>query len=243
VIDIATNKVTAKVRVGISPSGVAVNPTGTKAYVANYNSNNVSIIDTSTNKVIDTVEVGERPVGVAVTPDGTKVYVANEGSNNVSVIDTATNSVICTVNVGKSPIAFGQFMGGKSVLLASNFSDNVAQVINEVTEADNGKTICLRNGDIFYLGLPENPTTGYSWELNLSQGLVLLSEKSILTDLPLSTQEVGICGMGDFHLWKIKANSGGSYHIKGIYARFWEPDPAETYVVNLTVTNEKHCRS
>ena len=125
--------------------------------------------------------------------------------------------------------------------MASNFSDNVKQVITEITEADNRKTICLRSGDIFYLVLPENPSTGYSWEINLSHGLTLLSEKSILRDLPLATQGVGICGMGGFHLWKIEANSGGRYYINGIYAQPWNPDSADTYVFNLKVINEKHC--
>ena len=40
-----------------------------------------------------------------------------------------------------------------------------------ITEADNGTTISLEKGETFYLRLKENPTTGYSWELNLSKGL------------------------------------------------------------------------
>jgi YVTN family beta-propeller protein len=91
VIDTATNTVTATVNVGVGPYGVAVNPDGTKVYVANLMSNNVSVIDTATNTVTATVNVGVgRPYGVAVNPAGTKVYVANYYFNNVSVIDTLT---------------------------------------------------------------------------------------------------------------------------------------------------------
>jgi YVTN family beta-propeller protein len=50
------------VNVGTNPLGVAVNPAGTKVYVANQGSNVVSVIDTTNNTVIDKVDVGRGPV-------------------------------------------------------------------------------------------------------------------------------------------------------------------------------------
>ena len=97
VIDTTTNKITAIVKVGYGPKGVAVTPDGSKVYVTNYINDTVSIINTTTNKVISTVNVGYGPTGVAVSPDGSKAYVTNY--NNVSVIDTATNRVTATVPV------------------------------------------------------------------------------------------------------------------------------------------------
>jgi len=47
------------------------------AYVANFDSNDVSVVDLSTNKVVDTVDVGSGPIGVAVGDDGKSVYVSN----------------------------------------------------------------------------------------------------------------------------------------------------------------------
>jgi len=44
VIDIANNTVTATVPVGTSPWGVAVSPDGSKVYVANNESNDISVI-------------------------------------------------------------------------------------------------------------------------------------------------------------------------------------------------------
>ncbi len=96
----AKNNVTATVNVGDFPAGVAVNPDGTKVYVANWSSNNVSIIDTETNNVTATMDVGASPEGVTVSSCGKKVYVTNFASDNVSVIDTATNTVTATVDVG-----------------------------------------------------------------------------------------------------------------------------------------------
>ena len=97
--------------VGQFPFGVAITPDGTKVYVANFDSNNVSVIDAATKSVTAVVNVGQFPFGVAVTPDGTKIYVANFGSNNISVIDIATNKVTATVDVGSFHIAFGKFIG------------------------------------------------------------------------------------------------------------------------------------
>ena len=96
--------------VGFWPNGVAVDPTGTKIYVANDGSSTVSIIDTTTNNVTVIVNGLNYPYGVAVNPTGTKVYVANSGNNSVSVIDTATNTVTATAPVGDNPMAFGQFI-------------------------------------------------------------------------------------------------------------------------------------
>jgi YVTN family beta-propeller protein len=60
----ASNTVVATVPVGTFPDGVAVTPDGKHAYVANFNSNNVSVIDTATNTVVATVGVGSGPAAV-----------------------------------------------------------------------------------------------------------------------------------------------------------------------------------
>jgi YVTN family beta-propeller protein len=61
VINTATNTVVATVPAS-GPVGVAVNPAGTFAYVANQNNGTVSVINTATNTVVATVPVGTTPV-------------------------------------------------------------------------------------------------------------------------------------------------------------------------------------
>ena len=113
-IDTATNTVVARLAVGTDPRRVAITPDGAFAYVANFGSNNVSVIETCTNTLVAAIPVAASAHGVAVTPDGASVYVTNAGapgsvSNLVSVISTATNTVVATVTVGLSP--FGVAMG------------------------------------------------------------------------------------------------------------------------------------
>ena len=73
------------------------------AYVANRNSNSVSVINTGTNSVVATIPVGVNPQRVAISPDSTRVYVTNNGSDSVSVISAASNTVVATIPVGISP--------------------------------------------------------------------------------------------------------------------------------------------
>ena len=78
--------------VGASPFGVAVDPTGGFAYVANQGDDTVSVIDfyappTNSPAVTATIGVGSAPSWVAVNPAGTRAYVTNYGGNTVSVID------------------------------------------------------------------------------------------------------------------------------------------------------------
>ena len=61
-IDTATNTVVGTpVGVGSFPVGVAVSPDGSRVYVANKGSANVSVIDTTSNTVLVTVSVGGGP--------------------------------------------------------------------------------------------------------------------------------------------------------------------------------------
>ena len=91
------------IAVGAQPFGVAVNPTGTRAYVANSNmfdtgAPSVSVIDTASLTEVTKITVGidGQPTGVAVNEDGSLVYVANN-NGKVAVINTATNTVVNTL--------------------------------------------------------------------------------------------------------------------------------------------------
>ncbi len=91
VLDGATNTTIGTVPTGSSSIAAGVNPVTNKIYVANYDSNDVTVIDGATNTAT-TVAAMNSPIDVAVNPSTDKIYVANYGSNAVTVIDGATNS-------------------------------------------------------------------------------------------------------------------------------------------------------
>jgi YVTN family beta-propeller protein len=101
------NRVVATISVGGDPTGVAVTPDGTRAYVIS-NGGTVSVIDTVTNSVLTTfslVNVGGLRA-VAISPDGTRVYVSHllhtPQIGVLSTIDTVTNQVMFTIPIDTS---------------------------------------------------------------------------------------------------------------------------------------------
>ena len=166
VIATATNTVTATIRVGTAPYGVApccvtVTPDGSKVYVANFLSNNVSVIATASNTVIgNPIPVGTNPGGVAVTPDGSKVFVANFGSNNVSVIATASNTVIGSpITLGGSPLALGLI--GPPILTVAETGSGSGQVTSSPPGINCGSTCSSFSGTV--VSLVEIPANGDSF--------------------------------------------------------------------------------
>jgi YVTN family beta-propeller protein len=93
-IDLISAKVTATIPVGLHPSGLAWDEVHHRLYVANSNSDSISIIDTATNRVLETIALqpfdkkvaGISPESVALSPDQSMLYVACAGINAVGVI-------------------------------------------------------------------------------------------------------------------------------------------------------------
>jgi len=127
-------KATATVTMGSmsGPYGMAIHPSGTVLYVANYSEGTVAIINTSTRKVIGKIDVGPRPTGVAVNSAGTYVYVTDFDENTLTVIDATTNTVIKTVGVGSKPFGVSVNGDGTRVYVA-NSEDNTLSVIDTDT--------------------------------------------------------------------------------------------------------------
>jgi YVTN family beta-propeller protein len=88
----------ATVRVGSGPVGVTALPNGTKVYVANALSNNITVISASSFGVLKTVPVGGDPVWIASEPTATKIYTANKGSGNVSIIATSNDTLVTNMS-------------------------------------------------------------------------------------------------------------------------------------------------
>jgi YVTN family beta-propeller protein len=134
VIDTAKNAVIATVPVGGGAYGVAVNPSGTRIYVASLAANTVSVIDASTNNVTATIKVEGTPYGVAVNPSGTRIYVTNVADKTVTVINAVTNRVVATVHVGVNPWDIAVNLAGTRIYVANQASYNVS-VIDAKTNA------------------------------------------------------------------------------------------------------------
>jgi len=117
VIDLETLDIKA-IPVGKYPILMDYTPDKSRLYVANRNSNSVSVINVQSEVVVATIEnVGIQPHGLAISSDGF-VYVSNESligfvghhptsgnlrAGTTSIIDTRTNQVIKVVEMLSFP--------------------------------------------------------------------------------------------------------------------------------------------
>jgi YVTN family beta-propeller protein len=100
IIDLEAGAVLASVPVGAGPNGVVLDHLGTRAYVANVRSNDVSVVDMHDYREIKRIAVGQSPFSVALTPDDSRLLVTNFGDASLSVIDTKTFDVLRVINTG-----------------------------------------------------------------------------------------------------------------------------------------------
>ena len=89
---------------GLHPNDLIVSPDENFVYVANGNSDDVSVINIQTLKVSETISVkidadkrgfmGDTPNALAIDPTGSRLYVANGMDNAIAVIDLGKNAAI-----------------------------------------------------------------------------------------------------------------------------------------------------
>ncbi len=153
--------VIATVPVGQYPSSLAVNETTNKVYVANANSNNVTVIDGRTYSTT-TVPVGQYPSGVAVNSITDKIYVVNAHDSTVTVIDGLTNST-STIPVGSFPMAIALNPVTNKIYVDNigYLGDGTISVIDGATNAVTTVPVGSNgfNGSVFTGLLAVNPVT------------------------------------------------------------------------------------
>ncbi len=130
VIDLETMEVTATLKVGRFPIGVAIDETRDLAVVTNGEDGNVSLIHLPTPEVVFEVAVGDRPAGVAIHSGLGIAVVANRGNDNVSLIDLDARANVATIPVeGDFPrgVAIHE---GKNLAVVANAGGNTISLID-----------------------------------------------------------------------------------------------------------------
>jgi YVTN family beta-propeller protein len=96
-IDVKGGRVVVEIATGLHPTGLAWDQARQLLYVANGNSDSVSVIDTRRNRVVATIavapfrerRVGLAPTAVALAPNARTLFVALGGANAVAMYDVS----------------------------------------------------------------------------------------------------------------------------------------------------------
>ncbi len=136
IIDVRARALTATLKIGSSPFGIAVSPTTEMVFVLVSGNNEVWAIDPERESVVQKIAVGEAPDGIAITPDGKRIFVANSGTNDLSVIDTAMMRVLVTIPIGKKPFGVAVSPDGKKVFVVNSGSRTVSVLPADLSSLD-----------------------------------------------------------------------------------------------------------
>lgn len=102
----------------------------------------------------------------------------------------------------------------------------------KLTAKDAGSTIYVKQGEVLEVTLEGNPTTGYTWEEPAGAGEVLAQQGE-----PEFKADSSALGSGGMMTLRFKAMQAGTYPLKLIYHRTFEPNvpPLQTYDVTIVV--------
>ncbi|MGA2198737.1 MAG: YncE family protein [Nitrososphaerales archaeon] len=126
--------VTATIKVGGAPYGVAYDSGRAEVFVVNSSAGTVIVLSDSSYAVRATVTVGHLPYRDIYDSGQGEVFVANYGANSVSVISDKTNGVVATVPVGALPTSFAYDSAKGEVFVANSGAGSVS-VISDKTNA------------------------------------------------------------------------------------------------------------
>ncbi len=179
VINTATDTVIKTIRVGSTPSGLALRLNGSRLYVANAGSGTVTVINTATRIVTKTIRVGSAPVGLAISADGSALYVTNTGADSVSVINAATNRLAVTTGLG---VAVGTLLSGSGATLSvTNGVDT--PVAGTITVGTPSTTTGAVTGTVSYTD-PSGKTLTYKVITAPTDGTVKVTSTGAFTYTP-----------------------------------------------------------
>lgn len=211
-------------------SGCTENNNGQPQTDNNISGNDQFIHGYAVVENIDIMILESFPVQVIVKavgylPDGcTKIdnvtTSREENTFTISITTIRPADAICTQAVvpfeETIPLNVLGLGAGTYDVMANTVSDSFElDMDNAITEGFDGESMELKTGDTIYIRLNENPTTGFSWQMNTTDGLVVVSDEYIAPDTDL-------VGAGGVHAWEVRAAATGTQQVTAMYRRPWE---------------------
>lgn len=118
---------------GAHPAALLLNAAQDRLYVANAQSDSVSVVDTASHQVLSTVLLrptnvrnlpGVSPTGLALSSDEKKLYVSLGDFNAVAVVDEPSHQLAGFIPVGWYPTAVAATPDDKALLVVNGWGTN-----------------------------------------------------------------------------------------------------------------------
>lgn len=133
-LDVKTQSVATRVKVGHKPKDLAVSPDGKSLYVSNEWSDTVSVVDATTFKVQRSLATGWGPRGLTTDRPGKILYVANSIGNDVSVINLASGTELKRLKALRSPHYVQLSRDGRRVYVSNILAHLESADVSPVSE-------------------------------------------------------------------------------------------------------------
>ncbi|WP_219835879.1 beta-propeller fold lactonase family protein [Paenibacillus sp. R14(2021)] len=111
-----------------SGSSIVSSPDGERLYIANGDSNTVTIVDAKNRKVVKEIAVGKEPRELALSSDGSTLYVTCRYANSVEWVDIDKGKVLGSVKTGIEPFGIVASPDGKLIYVTNYRSGTVSIV-------------------------------------------------------------------------------------------------------------------
>jgi len=128
---------------------------------------------------------------------------------------------------GASGISKDYLSGGTTIPLQTPVPSSKGY--HAYSQLDNGTTARVHSLDIITVRLPENPTTGYRWNITTGPGFVTIDDTYIYTE-----PSARLTGVGGVRFVTLEPKTSGTQQINAIYKRPWEEDSADHDLFSMT---------
>lgn len=194
IINPATDKVVARVRVGEGPHEVAVSSDGKFAYVTNYGErapgNALSVIDLPAQAELHRVDLGplQRPHGIAFVAG--KVYFTAEMNRMIARYDPESNKVDWLYGTGQATTHMLVSSSDANLIFTANIGSNNVSAIEHRPEPDGWSEIQIPVGEAPE-GIDWSPDGKQVWTATGGDGgvaIIDVASKKVIEKLSVGTK-------------------------------------------------------
>ncbi len=198
----------------ISPTGLDIDDSAKKIYVATKENSSLYIADLKKDEVTKQIQLSAEAYTCLLSPDKSTLYISIWGGSKLMVFDTRSEVIIDSINVGRNPNDICITKNGRYVFVANSIDNSVS-----VIDAKSNKVIETLNTALY----PDAPSGSTTNSVALSA----------------DNKTLYIANADNNYLAVFDVNDPGSSRSKGYIPTGWYPTCVRVIGHNVFVLNGK----